>query len=130
MLSFTTYQINVFFRVLNRTGCFLTEEEHEVVAKAAQFFAEGYASLAASQASGGIPAFKIRPKFHMWCEVARKIQVSRFNVMGSSCWADEDFIGRCSRTARSCSSGITGLSMSVRAIQKILEQYKIQFGRL
>lgn len=130
MLSFTAHQINVFFRVLNRTGCFLTDDEHRVVAQAAQLFAEGYASLAASHASVGLGAFRIRPKFHMWCEVARKIQVSRFNPLGSSCWADEDYIGRCSRTARSCSSGVTGLSMSVRAIQKILGQYKIQFDRL
>lgn len=130
VLSYTSDCINSFFQILNQSGCFLSEEVRAEVAQCGQRFLEGYASLASSQASQGFPCFKLRPKYHMFGELALRLQSSCYNILGSSCWADEDFIGVCSRTSRSCGSGITGLSMSVRAIQKILGQYKAQFRAL
>ena len=130
VLSFTCDSINRFFQLLNNSGCFLSEDVRGEVAESGQYFLEGYASLASSQALQGFACFKLRPKFHMFSELVHRLQTSRFNTLGSSCWADEDFIGLCSRTARSCSSGHTGLSMSIRAMQKVLGQYKAQFRAL
>ena len=130
VLRYTCDCINRFFQILNYSGCFLSEEVRREVAACGQYFLEGYASVASSQASQGYPCFKLRPKYHMFAELVHRLGRSRFNILGSSCWADEDFIGVCSRTARSCSSGQTGLSMSIRAIQKILGQHKAQFRAL
>lgn len=127
ILSFAATNINVYFKRLNEGGCFL--DRHAEIALAGQQFAEAYTVLASLQAVEGKATFKLRPKLHMFSEQVRQLFTSPYNIMGCSCWSDEDFIGKCSRTARSCSTGSTGLSMSIRAIQKILGQYRLQFNR-
>jgi hypothetical protein len=128
ILSYGTTNINVFFRSLNEGGCF--DDRHAEIALAGQQFAEAYCALASLGVQDRLVSFKVRPKLHMFGEEVRKMFESAFNILGASCWSDEDFIGRCSQTARSCSTGSTGLSMSIRAIQKILGQYRFQFARL
>ena len=129
ILSYGTTNINVFFRSLNDGGCFL-DDRHAEIALAGQQFAEAYCALASLGVQERLVSFKLRPKLHMFGEEVRKMFESPFNILGASCWSDEDFIGRCSQTARSCSTGSTGMSMSIRAIQKILGQYRLQFARL
>ena len=130
ILSFTADSINCFFRALNNSGCFLQENVRDQAALAGQRFCEGYATLASLQASRGIATFKLRPKYHMFCEEVRQQAETLYNIMGCSCWSDEDFIGKVSRTARTCSTGATGLAMSVSAITKCLGQCRLQFNRL
>jgi len=129
LLSFAAANVNFFFRTLNNSGCFLEETVQNEVAISGQRFLEAYCALDSLGKQDGYASFKIRPKMHMYSEVVVDLFKSPYNILGASCWADEDYIGRCSRTARSCSTGSTGLAMSVRAIQKILGQYRLQFQR-
>ena len=43
--------------------------------------------------------FKVRPKLHMYMELLETLKLGdayALNILASSCWADEDFIGVCS----------------------------------
>ena len=51
------------------------------------------------------------------------------NMLSSSCWSDEDFIGIVSQTSRSSHRGSTGLALSLRTMQKVLGRYKTQFAK-
>lgn len=88
----------------------------------------------------GLKLFKYRPKYHlgihlafdMGCDIALNPACSSalcaFAVLcaGMATWSDEDYIGRVSRTSRSCHQ----LSHSVRTLQKSLGQYRTQFHTL
>jgi len=133
MLKFTASQINNFFRLMHRSGFWIDHQTRQEVVRYGELWVEGYANLAARMASQGLLLYRVRPKLHMFGELVLSLYqgtTGTMNVLTTSCWADEDFIGVVSQTSRSCSRGMTGLALSFSTLQKCLGRYKIQFAKL
>ena len=129
-LGFTTTHVNNFFRILHHNGTWISGNDRDELVIAGQYFVEGFCKLAGSTTAKGLFMFKIRPKLHMYMELLETLKLGEayaFNILTSSCWTDEDFIGVCSATSRSCHSGIAGYQLSIRTVQKVLGRYKQQF---
>ena len=130
VLRFTTTHVNNFFRILHDNGTWISANDRDELVLAGQYFVEGFCKLAGSTTARGLFMFKIRPKLHMYMELLETLKLGdayAFNILTSSCWTDEDFIGVCSATSRICHSGIAGYQLSIRTIQKVLGRYKQQF---
>lgn len=133
MLKFTASQINNFFRLMHRSHFWIDHQTRQEVVRYGELWVEGYANLAARMASQGLLLYRVRPKLHMFGELVLSLYqgtTGTMNVLTTSCWADEDFIGVVSQTSRSCSRGMTGLALSFSTLQKCLGRYKIQFAKL
>ena len=92
---------------------------------------EGYSALAGLAFTAGWKLFRLRPKCHMLKEISLALAPGPtdrvvLSPAATSCWADEDFIGRVSRASRSCH----GLSVSIGAMRKTMGMYKAQFKAL
>ncbi|CAK9070988.1 unnamed protein product [Durusdinium trenchii] len=132
ILHFTANKINRFFRLLHDCGFWLSEGERAEVTLCGELFLEGFCTLAARAAKEKLLLFKLRPKLHMFAELI--LQLKRGdreapNILTTSCWQDEDFIGVVSQTSRTVHRAATGLSCSLRTLQKCLGRYKLQFAR-
>lgn len=89
---------------------------------------EGYSQLASMSHSDGHKLFKLRPKLHMFYEIALQLTPASegghvLSPVATCCWTDEDYIGKVSRVARSCH----GATQSIGAMRKSLGMYKLQF---
>ena len=133
ILQVAVATINEFFRTLHGHGFWLPDGVRARVAECGKLFLEGYCTLAARAAAEGLFLFKLRPKMHMLAELIYGMSGDEPravpNILTSSCWTDEDFIGVVSQTSRSSHSGSTGLALSLRTMQKVLGRYKIQFAK-
>ena len=133
ILKVTVDTIIEFLQTLNGHGFWLSNEVRARVAECGKLFLEGYCTLAARAAAEGLFLFKLRPKMHMLAELVYGMSGDETravpNILTSSCWSDEDFIGIVSQTSRSCHRGSTGLALSLRTMQKVLGRYKIQFAK-
>ncbi|CAJ1436643.1 unnamed protein product [Effrenium voratum] len=128
----TAVAINRFFSVLHAHGVVLPNTAKVEAGFCLQRFVEGYCILAAQAARGGKRRFKLRPKLHLVMEVQHELAQpcnTSVSPLAAACWSDEDFIGRLSRLSRSCHSGMLGLSLTIRTMQKALAGYKVQFRR-
>ena len=88
---------------------------------------EGYACLAALAHSEKKKLFRLRPKFHSLMEigVALESSAATLSPLATCCWTDEDYIGKVSRTARSCH----GACVSIGAMRKSLGNYCVQLTK-
>lgn len=133
ILKFTTDEVNTFFRTLHNSGLWIDGEARQQAVRSGQHFVEGYATLAARMAQQKVLLYYIRPKLHMFAELIFSLRLGEtgtLNLLTSSCWSDEDFIGVVSQTSRSCHRGMTGLALSFSTMQKCLGRYKMQFAKL
>ena len=130
MALYTVKVANRFFRNMHTWGLWLNGQQQAEATMLAQKFCEGYAQLASKQASQKWLMFKMRPKYHMFWEITRQNSSPEWalNCLNASTWNDEDFIGRCSRVARTTHG--SGLPQALRTIQKVMGQYKVQFQKL
>ena len=80
--------------------------------------------LAAIAFRAGKKLFKLRPKVHMLAEIGLSLSGWSLSPHTSSCWSDEDFVGRVSRVARSCH----GATLSISCMRKCLGFYNTQFA--
>lgn len=94
----------------------------KIVRVCASVAQEGYAKLASLSHSRGWKLYKLRPKAHMMVHIALNLSVGELGLspLSTSCWQDEDFIGRVSRLNRT----VHPLLGSLRTIQKSLGCYK------
>lgn len=124
--------INDFFRCLHGEGFWISGQKRRSLAESGRLFLEGFCALAARAAAQGRLLWKLRPKLHMFAELVFQLEAGNGpipNFLTSSCWTDEDFIGKVSQISRSSHRGSTGLALSLLTMQKCLGRYKIQFAR-
>lgn len=91
-----------FQRVVDGASMFLTEAEAAAAVTAGQTFLNFWQELAAENMANLRANYKVRPKHHAFAHyVIHRIRTgSRLNPRVTSCWMDEDFIGRVCRSAR------------------------------
>ena len=81
---------------MHRSGFWIDHQTRQEVVRYGELWVEGYANLAARMASQGLLLYRVRPKLHMFGELVLSLYqgtTGTMNVLTTSCWADEDFIG-------------------------------------
>ncbi|CAE7727737.1 unnamed protein product, partial [Symbiodinium pilosum] len=125
-LRYTVHCANFYFRTSREHGVFVPHEVRLLVAAAGENMVEGFGILATLAKQRGLKLFRLRPKIHLsqhqTLDLLRGEHLA-LNTLCMACWQDEDFIGRCSRLARTCGPQ----KLTTRCMQKALGMYKEQF---
>ena len=107
-----------FQRICDSAGNFLSDDERLGAVQAGQLFLDFWAELAHQNYVALRANYKLRPKHHAFAHwVVHRLRAgSRMNPRLTSCWLDEDYVGRVCRTARGTHSN----SLGRRTLERVL----------
>ena len=89
-------------RIWDEGGVFLAPEaQAESVVRDYQFL-QAYALLASTALDEGKALFKLRPKHHYFCHLLDFVRQTALNPRHTSCFPDEDLMGRIAKLGKAC----------------------------
>ena len=91
-----------FLHVLDMSPRILPHGKTEEAVHALQAFLDAYQRLAVEATQAGQCLWKVRPKHHYTVHLGKFLRASRQNPRHTSCFMDEDYVGRVARLAKSC----------------------------
>jgi hypothetical protein len=105
-------------RVMRRAGKFLKADEREALMNHFENALISYNALAVESAAAGVKLYPVVPKHHAMVHIAFDFSL---NPRRTSCYLDEDMVGRCKRLYNGCYGGHT-------APKRSLQRYIIMIG--
>ena len=94
------WSANVFVGLLNKSGWFLSEREHEQVKVIGTVFCQTLIRLAGEALENREVLWHIGPKLHMLFHVVHNSRPSRVNHAKYATWQDEDYLKKVGKTLR------------------------------
>ena len=86
-----------YLHTMSKAGPLLEKHESALLRESGTMFVQSYLTLAAQHVELGRTLYKIRPKLHGLMHLIK--QTNTLNPKLTSCWANEDYMGRISRVA-------------------------------
>ena len=91
-----------FVYTLRRAGILLSKEAQEAAYSSGWLFIQEYHRIAAAAQQRGEGLYEIRHKTHYFVHIVQRLGSCPINPQISSCWSDEDFMGRIGAIASMC----------------------------
>ncbi|CAK9113127.1 unnamed protein product [Durusdinium trenchii] len=131
VLVWASHACDRYWRTIYREGVWLNRSVAQQVVQDGWRFTDGYMTLASLTSKLSLRLFKVRPKLHMMCHLQLDMEDMLatgpeyiLNMSVHMCWADEDFVGRCSRISRRTHV----LTASTRCIDRALGKYRREWA--